>query len=183
MKCIKCGYENAEGARFCSSCGEKIDNLICCSNSECDNYNQYIIPIGAFFCPKCGRKIELTGIPFHKRHLEMNLLSASEYISKYNCYLPIAKDIFIHEYYPEYIEDPRISSSDDDDHKDVYMVWKEKIGIARFGYKNYFWGKMKPYCQTVIFCKYDSIEKNQDGFVCHRDDKIYYFDLQGVELK
>lgn len=52
-KCVKCGFDNLEGASFCSGCGIKLNvgnNLIC---NDCGSTNKE----NSFFCQKCGKKL------------------------------------------------------------------------------------------------------------------------------
>ena len=49
MKCIQCGQELEEGAKFCYSCGAKVQNAFC---SKCGAE----IPSDAKFCGSCGSK-------------------------------------------------------------------------------------------------------------------------------
>ena len=47
MKCIQCGQELEEGAKFCYSCGAKVQNTFC---SQCGAE----MPSDAKFCGSCG---------------------------------------------------------------------------------------------------------------------------------
>ena len=49
MKCPNCGFDNREGAKFCSECGKKY-NVIC---PECNTTNL----IGSKYCDECGHKL------------------------------------------------------------------------------------------------------------------------------
>lgn len=51
MKCKKCGAENLDGAKFCSSCGSKLETNICpkCGTANKDD---------ARFCSLCGASLE-----------------------------------------------------------------------------------------------------------------------------
>lgn len=49
MKCIQCGQELEEGAKFCYSCGAKVQNTFC---SQCGAE----MPRDAKFCGSCGSK-------------------------------------------------------------------------------------------------------------------------------
>lgn len=51
VKCAKCGSENPTGAKFCLTCGEKIEQYVKCPN--CGNTN----PLNAKFCLECGTKL------------------------------------------------------------------------------------------------------------------------------
>ena len=57
MKCPNCGCENPEGAKFCCSCGTKIEVLKACSNSKCSAFGKHILPSDSRFCPTCGEKL------------------------------------------------------------------------------------------------------------------------------
>ena len=50
MKCKKCGAENPDGSKFCSSCGSKLENNVC---PKCGTSN----PDGASFCSLCGASL------------------------------------------------------------------------------------------------------------------------------
>lgn len=50
MKCKKCGAENPEGAKFCSSCGSKLEANVC---PKCGTSN----PDDARFCSLCGASL------------------------------------------------------------------------------------------------------------------------------
>lgn len=54
--CAACGAANAEGTKFCSSCGAKIvePELPGVNCQTCGNRN----PVGTKFCPVCGAKAE-----------------------------------------------------------------------------------------------------------------------------
>jgi membrane protease subunit (stomatin/prohibitin family) len=49
--CVKCGAELREGAKFCSECGSSQEKAKC---SSC----QFELAAGAKFCPECGTKTE-----------------------------------------------------------------------------------------------------------------------------
>ena len=49
MKCVQCGQELEEGAKFCYSCGAKVQNTFC---SQCGAE----MPRDAKFCGSCGSK-------------------------------------------------------------------------------------------------------------------------------
>lgn len=56
MKCIKCGSELVEGAKFCSKCGSKVEsNVIFCSNCGTK------LESNAKFCYNCGTPLENIG--------------------------------------------------------------------------------------------------------------------------
>jgi len=50
MKCPKCQFENEESARFCSSCGQRLE-LLC---PECGKSSKH----GSRFCSACGHRLE-----------------------------------------------------------------------------------------------------------------------------
>lgn len=52
-KCVKCGAENAEQAKFCLNCGEKF----VAAEIHCPECGEKLVP-GAKFCMNCGHKIE-----------------------------------------------------------------------------------------------------------------------------
>ena len=178
MKCKKCGTDNPGGAKFCCNCGTKLEEMKCCTNPECENYNQYIIPLESSFCPICGQKIETINLPYNKRHPEMNLISKNVFESEFDIEAPLALNYGLIFFFPEYIEDPRETESDY-----IYMVRKEKIGVAKFYHEKNFWGKYKAKCYAVLDCKYDSVEKVDDGFIGIKDGKTIYFDIKGNILK
>lgn len=49
MKCNKCGFDNPEGAKFCSECGARLGNV-------CPNCGQPVLE-GAKFCSQCGANL------------------------------------------------------------------------------------------------------------------------------
>jgi len=50
MRCLKCQFENSEGAKFCNECGNPLE--ITCP--KCGKAN----PPGSKFCNGCGQKVE-----------------------------------------------------------------------------------------------------------------------------
>ncbi len=50
MKCPKCQFDNPDGAKFCSECGNKLE-LAC---PECGKAN----PLGSKFCNECGHNLK-----------------------------------------------------------------------------------------------------------------------------
>ena len=48
--CSNCGYENANGTKFCIKCGNNMSGSVC---SSCGKK----LPNDAAFCPYCGRKV------------------------------------------------------------------------------------------------------------------------------
>lgn len=57
MKCPNCGFENPEGAKFCSNCGTKLNELKACTNPSCPEFGKHILPQDSSFCPTCGKPI------------------------------------------------------------------------------------------------------------------------------
>lgn len=54
-KCIKCGAESQDGAKFCSSCGVEFDKeALCAACGQPVKANQV-------FCSACGTRAQLTG--------------------------------------------------------------------------------------------------------------------------
>ena len=51
MKCPHCNQDHPEGTKFCPETGLKM--VLCCSNNECENYGEYVIPLNYKFCPEC----------------------------------------------------------------------------------------------------------------------------------
>ena len=56
--CAKCNAANAQGMRFCGSCGSTLDNTVVANQSvvTCDKCNT-TIPKGSKFCPNCADPI------------------------------------------------------------------------------------------------------------------------------
>lgn len=66
MKCVSCNYQNQEGAKFCRSCGAKLElsaiikqtaSLVKCVSCGSDNV------ASAKFCAKCGKKMTAEASP------------------------------------------------------------------------------------------------------------------------
>ncbi|MFC1857242.1 adenylate/guanylate cyclase domain-containing protein [Thermodesulfobacteriota bacterium] len=74
MKCPKCQFANREGAKFCITCGEKLE-LKC---PQCDR----ALPIEAIFCDECGHNLTIQSEPIPKD------LSPEEKLEKIEKYLP-----------------------------------------------------------------------------------------------
>lgn len=57
MQCPKCGTQNPEEAKFCSSCGIRLDGKVACPSCghECDSE--------AYFCPSCGKQLRKKETP------------------------------------------------------------------------------------------------------------------------
>ena len=72
MKCIQCGQELEEGAKFCYSCGAKVQNTFC---SQCGAE----IPSDAKFCSSCGSKTsDYSSFPTSDKYAIETSLSESE---------------------------------------------------------------------------------------------------------
>lgn len=52
MKCVKCGSEGPEGAKFCFECGYKFP-----MEKSCPNCHTKELPATAKFCPNCGTSL------------------------------------------------------------------------------------------------------------------------------
>ena len=74
MKCPKCQFDNAERAKFCIECGQKL-TIVCPS---CNAVNQP----GGKFCGDCGHNLTLPAEPIRKE------LSFDEKLEKIQKYLP-----------------------------------------------------------------------------------------------
>lgn len=72
MKCIQCSQELEEGAKFCYSCGAKVQNTFC---SKCGAE----IPSDAKFCGSCGSKTsDYSSFPTSDKYAIETSLSESE---------------------------------------------------------------------------------------------------------
>lgn len=72
MKCIQCGQELEEGAKFCYSCGAKVQNTFC---SKCGAE----LPRDAKFCGSCGSKTsDYSSFPTSDKYAIETSLSESE---------------------------------------------------------------------------------------------------------
>lgn len=58
--CQKCGFSNADNAKFCKNCGQEFTETV--NNMNCKKCGQPIIP-GTKFCKHCGAKIEYVKEP------------------------------------------------------------------------------------------------------------------------
>lgn len=72
MKCSKCNAEIAEGARFCTICGAKVERPIYCTNCGVK------LEEGATFCSNCGEK---TGFTHNNVQKEKECLCCEEELS------------------------------------------------------------------------------------------------------
>ena len=171
MKCKDCGYENVENARFCCHCGKELEEMRCCTNPECENFNRHIIPMAALFCPVCGKKIEtILDAPFHERHPEYNLIPYAEFKYKDNITFLFKK--------PEYIEDGYRGTG-----KNYFFIArKEKLGVLRYEYNKHWYGD-DHFTKRIIPCEYDKIEMQNDYFICYKDGNKYFIDYDGRIIK
>ena len=78
MKCPKCQFENADGAKFCNECGNKLE-LTC---PQCGKVNQP----GSKFCNECGHNLALSSESSPKPSPKE--LSFDEKLDKIQRYLP-----------------------------------------------------------------------------------------------
>ena len=78
MKCSECQFENAEGAKFCNECGNKLE-LAC---PQCSKVNQS----GSKFCNECGHNLTLSSESSPKPSPKE--LSFDEKLDKIQRYLP-----------------------------------------------------------------------------------------------
>jgi class 3 adenylate cyclase len=74
MKCLKCQFDNSEGAKFCNECGNKLE-MGC---PECGKLNQP----GSRFCNECGHNISF---PSDRPPID---LSFDDKLAKIQRYLP-----------------------------------------------------------------------------------------------
>ena len=56
-KCLKCGTDNNEGAKFCAKCGEKIEQIQKSELYNCPSCGKNN-PKNAVFCSECGEPIK-----------------------------------------------------------------------------------------------------------------------------
>ena len=58
MKCPHCKGEHPDDFKFCPVTGSKLEpQLKACSNEDCPDYGNAILPAEAKFCPRCGYAI------------------------------------------------------------------------------------------------------------------------------
>lgn len=66
MKCVSCNYENQEGAKFCRSCGAKLELSAIVkqtvSMAKCNSCGSNNVA-SAKFCAKCGKKMTAEASP------------------------------------------------------------------------------------------------------------------------
>src|SRR3989304_1990478 len=55
MKCLQCQHENTQEARFCNSCGVRLE--VTCPSCACSNAP------GSRFCNQCGPPLEVAAAP------------------------------------------------------------------------------------------------------------------------
>ena len=58
MKCPHCNQEHPADTKFCPQTGKQIQQLLCCPNSKCKNFEKYNLPLDTHFCPDCGTPIQ-----------------------------------------------------------------------------------------------------------------------------
>lgn len=175
MKCSK-GHTNQSGAKFCSTCGEKLPEMKTCPNAACENFGKYNIPMDADFCPDCGTAIDVTSqvdpnAPFPERHPEYGLVPLCEfrYREKIN---------FIFNKKPQFIEDrSRIEGNN------YYFIAKDdKLGIMKYEWHEHWYGDDHGNT-NIIPMEYDKIVIEDPYFICFKGDTKYYFDRDGKRVK
>ena len=72
MKCLHCGKEHSDSAKFCENCGKEL--LKACPWEDCADYGKAILPMRANFCPRCGRPLQRTA----EQVMSENHLNTSE---------------------------------------------------------------------------------------------------------
>ena len=72
MKCLHCGKEHSDSAKFCENTGKEL--LKACSWEDCADYGKAILPMRAKFCPICGRPLQRTA----EQVMSENHLNTSE---------------------------------------------------------------------------------------------------------
>lgn len=171
MKCKTCGFENIETAKFCCQCGEKLEEMKCCTNPDCENFNRYMIPVEASFCPVCGKKIEIKlDAPFHERYPEYDLIPYAEFRYKDNI------SFFFNK--PEYIED----ASRHEGKNYFFIAREEKFGVLRYEYHEHWYGD-EHFTHRIIPCEYDKIERMDDYFICYKNREKFFIDYDGKIIK
>jgi len=174
MKCNNCGFDNHEGAKFCSNCGNKMEEMNCCTNPECENYNLHVIPMESSFCPKCGNKIKVTAdAPFHIKYPEYGLVPLADF--RYHDHV---KFVFNK---PEFIQDKYLSEG-----VNFFIIARQKkLGVLRYEYHK---KKIKVFdvhdIKRIIPCEYNKIEisDNNDYFICYKGDNKVFIDNEGKFL-
>ena len=82
-RCLACGTDNEDSARFCSKCGADFDAVICpFCNRE--------IAKGAAFCPLCGQELQDFQKMQQQIDIQNKLLETEpepELIKENNCYM------------------------------------------------------------------------------------------------
>ena len=72
MKCLHCGKEHSDSAKFCENTGKEL--LKACPWEDCADYGKAILPMRANFCPICGRPLQRTA----EQLMSENHLNTSE---------------------------------------------------------------------------------------------------------
>ena len=72
MKCLHCGKEHSDSAKFCENTGKEL--LKACPWEDCADYGKAILPMRAKFCPICGRPLQRTA----EQVMSENHLNTSE---------------------------------------------------------------------------------------------------------
>lgn len=172
MKCKVCGFENIESARFCSFCGERLEEMECCTNPDCENFSRYVIPLAATFCPVCGKKIEvkLTG-PFHERYPEYHLIPYTEFLYKGNVFF-----FFFNQ--PDYIE----NSSLKEGKNFLFIARNGKLGVLKYIYYKRWFGDYHN-AKRIIPYEYEKIERKDDYFICYKYGFKFFLDNEGNIIK
>ena len=59
MKCPHCCQEHPDSFQFCPATGQRIaPQFKACTNEQCPDFGQYILPLDSRFCPSCGKTLE-----------------------------------------------------------------------------------------------------------------------------
>ena len=117
------------------------------------------------------KEVIVNDLPFHLRHPELNLKPLSFFRDKGLLF-------FLNS--PDYVEIPEKSSHPEY----LYIVKDELFGILYWNYKKHFFYTENKH-ERIIPCEYDKIEKkiNDGMFICYKDGKRTFYDLNGVILK
>lgn len=117
------------------------------------------------------KEVIVNDLPFHLRHPELNLKPLSFFRDK---------GLFFFLNSPDYVEIPEKSSHPEY----LYIVKDELFGILYWNYKKHFFYTENKH-ERIIPCEYDKIEKkiNDGMFICYKDGKRTFYDLNGVILK
>lgn len=145
-------------------------DMKCCQNKSCDYYNKYILPPDSLFCSKCGCRLELPfDVPFHKRHPEYHLVPF--------CDRPYKGIVFLFKE-PEFIENKQRHEGDNF----FYIARYEKIGVVKYTFKNGIFVDTEK-VERIIPCEYDSIERDDDYFVCYKGTDKVFINFEGKIIK